>query len=117
MGSMHTGLEDFGVVRGNPLTGVEVCPTGEFFAERARGGGAHRHGGVAPNRQGKVSPLAGKMSNGPRRAHCEVTDAVHDAGPSKIVMQILHSGRYGYHWWNVAPSPIKAPIGWFGPKS
>jgi len=24
--------------------------------------------------------------------------------------------RYGYHPFNVAPSPIKAPIGWFTPK-
>ena len=32
-------------------------------------------------------------------------------------MQILHSGRYGYHWWNVAPSSIKAPIGWFKPRA
>ena len=30
-------------------------------------------------------------------------------------MQILHSGRYGYHPLNVAPSAIKAPIGIFKP--
>lgn len=30
--------------------------------------------------------------------------------------QILHSGRYGYHPFNVAPSAIKAPIGWFTPS-
>jgi 2,4-dienoyl-CoA reductase (NADPH2) len=30
-------------------------------------------------------------------------------------MQILHSGRYGYHPFNVAPSAIKAPIGMFKP--
>ena len=30
-------------------------------------------------------------------------------------MQILHSGRYGYHPFVVAPSAIKAPIGWFTP--
>ncbi|RLN26765.1 hypothetical protein BBJ28_00021840, partial [Nothophytophthora sp. Chile5] len=29
---------------------------------------------------------------------------------------ILHSGRYGYHPFNVAPSAIKAPIGWFTPR-
>ena len=47
------------------------------------------------------------------RAHVEVTEAVHASGDgaTKIVMQILHSGRYGYHWWNVAsilwrPSPL-----------
>ena len=46
--------------------------------------------------------------------HREVTDAVHqhvDAngdGP-KIAMQILHSGRYGYHPFNVSASAKKAP--------
>ncbi len=112
------------MVRGlasNPLTGRGgLADLAAFFAERAAGGvGLIVTGGVAPNRQGKVSPLAGKMSHGlEARAHREVTDAVHEAGnkDSKIVMQILHSGRYGYHWWNVAPSPIKAPIGWFTPK-
>lgn len=48
-------------------------------------------------------------------AHREVTDAVHDHD-GKICMKILHSGRYGYHPWNIAPSPIKAPIGWFEPR-
>ncbi len=122
MGSMHTGMEDFGVVRGNPLTGRGgLADLAHFFAERARGGvGLIVTGGVAPNRAGKVAPLAGKMSNRlEARAHREVADAVHEAGDgrAKIVMQILHSGRYGYHPWNVAPSPIKAPIGWFEPRA
>jgi 2,4-dienoyl-CoA reductase (NADPH2) len=51
-------------------------------------------GGVAPNRAGKVSPLAGKMSNWHEsRAHRDVTEAVHAEG-GLICMQILHSGRY-----------------------
>ncbi|MFT4576137.1 MAG: 2,4-dienoyl-CoA reductase (NADPH2), partial [Polaribacter sp.] len=33
----------------------------------------------------------------------------------KICMQILHSGRYGYHPFNVAPSNIKSPITPFKP--
>ena len=37
------------------------------------------------------------------RAHRDVTAAVHDNG-GKIAMQILHTGRYGYQPWNVAPS-------------
>lgn len=118
MGSMHTGMEDFGVVKGNILTGKGgLTDLAHFFAERAKGGvGLIVTGGVAPNRAGKVSPFAGKMTNTyEARAHQEVTDAVHDYD-GKICMQILHSGRYGYHWWNVAPSPIKAPIGWFKPK-
>merc|ERR1712079_418326 len=42
------------------------------------------------------------------------TKAVHAEG-GKICMQILHSGRYGYHPFNVGPSKIKAPIGLFTP--
>ena len=86
MGSMHTGLEDFGVIRGNPLTGRGgLSDLAEFFAERARGGvGLIVTGGVAPNRQGKVSPLAGKMSNGlEARAHREVTTLCMMRAPAK----------------------------------
>jgi len=34
----------------------------------------------------------------------------------KVVMQILHSGRYGYHPFSVSSSPIRAPIAWFDPR-
>ena len=64
MGSMHTGLEDFGVCRGGLAQTGGLSELAEFFAERARGGvGLIVTGGVAPNRAGKVAPLAGKMSN------------------------------------------------------
>ncbi len=43
-----------------------------------------------------------------------MTDAVHGEG-GKICMQILHSGRYGYHPLAVAPSPLKSPISPFKP--
>ena len=36
----------------------------------------------------------------------KLPEAVHKEG-GKICMQILHSGRYGYHPFNVAPSKIK----------
>jgi len=49
------------------------------------------------------------------RHHKVITDAVHEAG-GLIAMQILHTGRYGYHWWTVSASPVKAPIGWSTPK-
>ncbi|KAJ0408142.1 hypothetical protein P43SY_002112 [Pythium insidiosum] len=108
MGSMHTGLEE-----GRSLTKLAA-----FFAERARGDvGLIVTGGIAPNRAGRVSPLAAKLTTSREvAAHREVTAAVHDAG-GKIAMQILHSGRYGYHPFNVAPSAIKAPIGWFTPQA
>lgn len=41
--------------------------------------------------------------------HRVITDAVHTAG-GKIVMQVLHFGRYAYHSDLVAPSAIQAPI-------
>ncbi|OWZ20687.1 2,4-dienoyl-CoA reductase [Phytophthora megakarya] len=107
MGSMHTGLEE----------GKSLSRLAAFFAERAKGNvGLIVTGGIAPNRAGRVSPLAAKMTTqGEVDAHKEVTQAVHD-NDGKIAMQILHSGRYGYHPFNVAPSPIKAPIGWFTPR-
>jgi 2,4-dienoyl-CoA reductase (NADPH2) len=45
-----------------------------------------------------------------------VTDAVHAAG-GKIALQILHTGRYGYHPLNVAPSKLRAPINRFSPRA
>lgn len=107
MGSMHTGLEE-----GKALTRLAA-----FFAERAKGNvGLIVTGGIAPNRAGRVSPLAAKLTTlSEVTAHQEVTRAVHE-NDGKIAMQILHSGRYGYHPFNVAPSAIKAPIGWFTPR-
>ena len=98
MGSMHTGLEEH---RG-------LKEMAAFYAERARGGaGLIVTGGVAPNREGWVLPLAGKMST-PAEAeeHKVVTSAVHEHG-GKIALQILHAGRYAYHPFAVAPSLAK----------
>jgi 2,4-dienoyl-CoA reductase (NADPH2) len=44
-----------------------------------------------------------------------VTKAVHDAD-GKILLQILHAGRYGYTPINVAPSALKSPITPFKPR-
>jgi len=102
MGSMHTGLEE---AKG----GFERQAA--FFAERAKGGvGLIVTGGIAPNEAGRSSPLATMLSK-PEKVvrHKVITDAVHAAG-GKILMQILHTGRYAYHGKCVAPSPIKAPI-------
>ena len=102
MGSMHTGLED---VEG----GYERMAA--FYAERAKGGvGLIVTGGIAPNEAGKVS-REGSILTTPEEAqkHLVVTDAVHKAG-GKIAMQILHTGRYGYHKAAVGPSELRAPI-------
>ncbi len=108
MGSMHTGLED----------GRKHFPAmAAFFAERARGGvGLMVTGGFAPNIAGWAKPFAGTLaSSGAARRHKVVTDAVHAEG-GKIALQILHTGRYGYHPLCVAPSRIKSPISPFAPR-
>ena len=107
MGSMHTGLEE-------TKNGFDRMAT--YFAERARGQvGLIVTGGIAPNRAGWVSPFAAKMSTiSESKKHEIITKAVH-AEDGKIVMQILHSGRYGYHPFLVAPSKIKSPITPFKP--
>jgi 2,4-dienoyl-CoA reductase (NADPH2) len=107
MGSMHTGLEDR--TRDFPKLAA-------YFAERARGGaGLLVSGGIAPNRVGWAKPFAGKLSS-PREVarHRLVTDAVHEAG-GRICMQILHTGRYAYHPFPVAPTSLRAPINRFKP--
>lgn len=107
MGSMHTGLEE---MKG----GYEKMAA--FYGERAKGGvGLIVTGGIAPNIAGWVGPFASKLTNSrTAKKHQQVTDAVHQNG-GKICLQILHSGRYGYHPFAVAPSALKSPISPFKP--
>jgi len=109
MGSMHTGLEE-------EKDGFTKMAT--YFAARAAGGvGLMVTGGVAPNRSGWVSPFSIRLAKASQvKDHQIVTRAVHDAG-GKICMQILHTGRYGYHPLCVAPSAIRAPINRFKPRA
>ena len=109
MGSMHTGLEE-------EKDGFKKMAT--YFAARAAGGvGLMVTGGVAPNRSGWVSPFSIRLAKASQiKDHQIVTRAVHEAG-GKICMQILHTGRYGYHPLCVAPSAIKAPINRFRPRA
>ncbi|MCD8447992.1 NADPH-dependent 2,4-dienoyl-CoA reductase [Tenacibaculum finnmarkense] len=107
MGSMHTGLEE-------EKEGTHKIAT--YYAERAKGGvGLIVTGGISPNIQGWTAPFSARMSTKKHaREHKIITDAVHKEG-GKICMQILHSGRYGYHPLTVAPSKIQAPINPFKP--
>ena len=107
MGSMHTGLEE-------EKNGLEKIAA--YYAERAKGGvGLIVSGGIAPNVQGWTAPFSARMSTKKHAKHHKViTEAVHKEG-GKICMQILHSGRYGYHPFAVAPSAIKSPITPFKP--
>lgn len=109
MGSMHTGLEE-------EKNGFERMAA--FYAERARGGvGLIVTGGFSPNLAGRVYHFGSQFSCSWQVAkHRLVTDAVHAAG-GKIALQILHTGRYGYHPLNVAPSRLRAPINRFTPRA
>lgn len=109
MGSMHLGLEE-------EKGGFDKLAA--FYAARARGGvGLIVTGGIAPNIAGWVAPFAGRMSSSRHaRKHTVITEAVHAEG-GKICMQILHSGRYGYHPLAVSASGVKSPITPFKPKA
>ena len=102
MGSMHTGLE-------HQDRSVERLAA--FYAERARGGaGLIVTGGFAMNVEAKLD------DHGPMLATAEDADAlrpipqaVHAAG-GKILVQVLHTGRYGKTAALVGASSIPSPI-------
>ena len=102
MGSMHTGLED----------SIEDVPKlAAFYAARAEGGvAAMVTGGYPPVMEGNLTPY-GTPFNTPDIAasHREITDAVH-AGGAKILLQLLHAGRYGYHPMAQSASASQSPI-------
>jgi 2,4-dienoyl-CoA reductase (NADPH2) len=115
MGSMHTGLEESSFMFLFPGKLDEMAA---FYAERAKGQvGLIVTGGISPNFAGKGYPTAAKMSTtSESKQHQVVTSAVHEQG-GKIAMQILHTGRYGYHPWLVSASAVKAPINSYTPKA
>ncbi|MFC5731490.1 MULTISPECIES: FAD-dependent oxidoreductase [Nocardioides] len=109
MGSMHLGLEE-------APGGFERMAA--FYAERARGGvGLIVTGGIAPNADGRHAPEGATMTSLEDVAdHRLVTRAVHDEG-GRIVLQILHFGRYADHPDLVAPSAVQAPINRHVPRA
>jgi 2,4-dienoyl-CoA reductase (NADPH2) len=109
MGSMHTGLED---------RFYHYDKLAAFYRERARGGvGLIVTGGISPNREGWLLPFGGTMNfAGDVFNHRKLTRAVHEEG-GKIVMQILHAGRYGYQPLVVSASAKKSPISPFKPRA
>ena len=108
MGSMHTMLEE-------APNGFERAAA--FYAERARGQvGLIVTGGISPNEEGMVAAHSAQLTNAEEvLQHRLITEAVHRED-GKICMQILHTGRYGYHRNIVAPSPVRAPINRFAPR-
>ncbi|MEI8626243.1 NADPH-dependent 2,4-dienoyl-CoA reductase [Pseudoalteromonas sp. B137] len=107
MGSMHTNLEEL-------PQGFERLAA--FYGERASAGvGLIITGGISPNQEGILAPNRSVLdSMDGVEQHTLITKAVkkHD---TKICMQILHAGRYGYHSKQVAPSAIQASISPYTP--
>ncbi len=109
MGSMHTGLEE-------APDGFERLAA--YFAERAAGDvGLIVTGGFSPNPEGCVADHAAQLSTADEaERHRVITTAVHRRD-GKIALQILHTGRYGFHKKLVSASPLQAPINIFKPKA
>ena len=109
MGSMHVGLEE---ERG----GMDKLAA--FYAERAAAGTALIvTGGIAPNMAGALGPFGARMSRSWHvRQHRIIPEAVHAEG-GRILLQLLHGGRYSHHPFCVAPSAVQAPIGRFKPRA
>jgi 2,4-dienoyl-CoA reductase (NADPH2) len=107
MGSMHTGFEARG----------DMAALAALYAERARGGAALIiTGGYSPNEAGNLGPHRAQFSDErDRERHRLIAQAVHAAG-GKIALQLLHSGRYGFHERIVAPSALKSPINAHTPR-
>jgi 2,4-dienoyl-CoA reductase (NADPH2) len=102
MGSMHSGLE---------LLDRPFARLAAFYGERARGGaGLIVTGGYAPNETGRIEeggPIFHRADDIP--SHRLITDRVHREG-SKILLQILHTGRYAKDPSIVGVSGIRSRI-------
>lgn len=102
MGSMHTGIEHLD----RPAQRLAA-----FYAERARGGaGLIATGGFAMNSEARLDEH-GPMLVTPEQAEAlrPIANAVHAEG-GKIVLQVLHTGRYGKVANLVGASGIPSPI-------
>src|SRR5882724_2346995 len=102
MGSMHTRLEQ---------TSDALERRVAFYAERARGGvGLIVTAGYSPNAEGRFGENEQLLDRTEQWIeHQPVTAVVHEHG-AKILLQILHAGRYAEHDMLVAPSAIPSPI-------
>lgn len=108
MGSMHTGLEE-------REDGPERLAA--FYAERAAADvPLIITGAWSPTIEGRLSLNPSVFAgNNIVPEHRIVTDAVHAEG-GRILLQLVHSGRYAFHDAPVAPSPIKSPINRHSPR-
>lgn len=109
MGAMHTRLDTLD----NPQARLAA-----FYRERAHGEAALMlTGGYAPNPEGRMEPSAPVFASADDIPfHRGIVEAVHAEG-GKIVLQILHAGRYAGVPECVAPSALKAPINRHTPRA
>jgi 2,4-dienoyl-CoA reductase (NADPH2) len=103
MGAMHTRLEQ----AANSLERRI-----RFYGERARGGVALIvSAGYSPNEEGRLEADAQVLDRLEQLdEHRPIVAEVHRHG-AKILLQILHAGRYAKHDLLVGPSAIASPIG------
>jgi len=109
MGAMHTRLETMD----RPYERLAA-----FYAERAHGEiGLILTGGHSPSPEGVMDPESPVLNDESHlEGHRIITQAVHDAG-GRIVLQILHAGRYARVPECVAPSTSKARINNFSARA
>ncbi|AXK44246.1 NADPH-dependent 2,4-dienoyl-CoA reductase [Brachybacterium saurashtrense] len=101
MGSMHVGLED------RP---ADVKKLAAYLGERARGGaGLIVTGGYSPDRTGRLTPRGAQADARTLRAHRLVTREVHEAD-GRIVLQLLHAGRYAFHPFSASAGAGRSPL-------
>jgi len=143
MGSMHTGLEGHSMPSwmerllefsdpsedGHHVDHSSLDRMATYFRRRALGGvGLMVTGGISPNMHGWVGPFAAQLTNEREmEKHRVVTEAVHsvdvpiygsgDTVPAKILMQLLHTGRYAYHPFAVSATTGKSPISPFAARA
>ena len=101
MGSMHVGLED------RPGDAKKLAA---YLGERARGGaGLIVTGGYSPDRTGRLTPGGAQADARTLRGHRLVTREVHEAD-GRILLQLLHAGRYAFHPLSASSRSGKSPI-------
>ena len=83
---------------------------------RRRRADRHRRLRAEHRRLGRAVRRPAHDAARPRRSTGRSPTAVHAEG-GKIALQILHTGRYGYHPLAVAPSRLKSPISPFTPRA
>ena len=101
MGSMHVGLED------RPADAKKLAA---YLGERARGGaGLIVTGGYSPDRTGRLTPGGGQADARTLRGHRVVTREVHEAD-GRIILQLLHAGRYAFHPLAASSAAGRSPL-------